>query len=112
MTKLLHVGMPLQKIIEAVTSKPALMIGKQSEIGSLSPGTCADVSILRLEDCDMMLEDTQGQMRRVRQRIVPVAVWRNGQRGHIMEKTCPNQSGKYLVDVKKEWDILFVRDQT
>ena len=35
MTKLLHLGMPLNDVIAAVTSSPAAAIGKSEEIGSL-----------------------------------------------------------------------------
>ena len=35
MTKMLHLGMPLDEVIAAVTSKPAAAIGKSKEIGSL-----------------------------------------------------------------------------
>lgn len=110
MTKLLHVGMPLSKVIKAVTSAPASIIGKQGEIGSLSLGGCADVSVLRIEDCDIMLEDTQGQMRQVKQRFVPVAVWRNGQKCKIACKSCPNQNSQYLEMNKKERNLLLVHD--
>ena len=110
MTKLLHVGMPLANVLEAVTSKPASIIGQESKIGSLSPGVCADVVVLRLEDWDEMLEDAQGQLRRVRQRISPVAVWRSGQRVQVTDKVCPNKDSDYGVNVKNEWDLLVVRD--
>ena len=35
MTKLLHLGMPLNDVIAAVTSRPAAAVGKSEEIGSL-----------------------------------------------------------------------------
>lgn len=111
MSKLLHVGMPLNNVIEAVTSKPASIIGQQSSIGSLSPGVGADVTILRLEDWDELLEDAQGQLRRVRQRLTPIAVWKSGERIEVMDKVCPNKDSEYTANVKKEWDMLLIRDK-
>ena len=111
MTKLLHVGMPLANVIEAVTSKPALIIGQEEEIGTLTPGVCADVTVLRLEDWDELLEDAQGQLRNVKQRISPVAVWRAGESVQVTEKVCPNKDPAYSVRVKTEWDMLIVRDK-
>ena len=111
MTKLLHVGMPLANVIEAVTSKPALIIGQEGKIGSLTPGVCADVTVLRLEDWNEPLEDAQGQLRKVKQRISPVAVWRAGESVQVTDKVCPNKDPAYSVSVKTEWDMLVVRDK-
>ena len=98
MTKLLHLGMPLYDVIKAVTWTPALVIRKESEIGSLSPGKCADVTVLKLSDCDVMLEDCHLERRRISQRLEPIAVWRCGERVAIEEKWTewPNRSEEYL----------------
>lgn len=98
MTKMLHLGMPLYDIIKATTWTPALAIRKESEIGSLSPGRCADVTVLKLSDCDVMLEDSHLERRRITQRLEPVAVWRCGERIEVEEKCTewPNMSEEYL----------------
>ncbi len=111
MTKLLHIGMPLANVIEAVTSKPAKIIGQNNKIGSLSPGACADVTVLVLDSWDELLEDTQGQMRRVKQKITPVAVWKSGERIQMSNQICPNKDPDYMISVKKEWNDLVVRDE-
>ncbi|PVD37034.1 hypothetical protein C0Q70_04027 [Pomacea canaliculata] len=85
MTKLLHAGMPLVDVISAVTSKPAAAIGKSNIIGSLKVGMEADVTILRIEECSIELEDTVGQTRKVTKRIVPVRVFRAGKEYPIRE---------------------------
>jgi dihydroorotase len=77
MTKFLYLGMPLNEIIKSVTSSPAHAF-RLNSIGSLSKGNDADVSILRIDDCDVSIEDCIGQLRHVKKRIVPVAVWRGG----------------------------------
>lgn len=98
MTKMLHLGMPLYSIIKAVTSAPALAIRKEGEIGSLSPGRCADVTVLKLSDCDVLLEDSHLEMRRITRRLEPIAVWRCGERISIKERwpEWPNKSKEYL----------------
>lgn len=78
MTKFLRIGMPLNDVIASVTSRPAKAYGLYNEIGSLSVGKCADVTVLKITDCDVELEDTVGQKRNVRRRVLPVAVWREG----------------------------------
>ena len=46
MSKLLAVGVPLEKVIEASTAAPAAVIGMADDIGTLAPGTRADITIL------------------------------------------------------------------
>lgn len=79
MTKFLHLGMPLEDIVAATTARPAAAFGCEARCGSLSAGAEADVSVLRIDDVDVELEDCHRQRRRVRQRIVPLAVWRAGE---------------------------------
>ena len=80
MTKMLHVGMPLIDVIKAVTMTPAAAIGRSDVIGSLSSGHAADITVVRIEDVDIDLEDCNAQLRRIKQRFVPVAVWKDGVR--------------------------------
>ena len=79
--------MPLTDVIASVTSSSAKAYDLYKEIGSLNAGKCADVTVLKIDDCDVKLEDTN-----VRQRIVPVAVWREGSRYPIHLPTVwPNE---------------------
>ena len=112
MSKFLAVGMPLYDVISSVTINPAQAIKKEGSVGSLSPGRCADVTVLRLSDCDVMLKDSQQQMRRVTQRLVPVAVWRAGERVAVKEQShWPNKDAKYLAHLREEWEHLLVKDE-
>ncbi|XP_053379137.1 deacetylase EF_0837-like isoform X2 [Mercenaria mercenaria] len=86
MTKFLHLGMPLNEIVRSVTSSPARAYSLNS-IGSLSEGMDADVSVLRIDECDVNLEDTVGQKRNVKKRILPVAVWRDGKEHQVVLPT-------------------------
>ena len=109
MTKMLHVGMPLLDVIKAVTMAPAAAIGWSDRIGSLSNGRVADVSILRLADVDLELEDCHAQMRRVKQRVLPVAVWKGGvSYGTSAPDPFPNASK--FKDLTSLQDKLVVRD--
>ena len=79
-------------------------------------GKQADVSVLRKVECDVLLEDCQTQMRRVRNRLVPVAVWRNGERVSVEVAGSevgewPNKDNEYLVAQAENWEKLIVRDE-
>ena len=80
MTKMLHVGMPLIDVIKAVTITPAAAIGRSNVIGSLSSGYAADITVVRIADVDIDLQNCNAQLRRIKQRFVPVAVWKDGVR--------------------------------
>ena len=103
MSKLLHLGMPLYDVIKAVTSTPALIISKQDEIGSLMCGRLADVTVLKLTECDVLLEDCHVEMRKITKRLEPVAVWKSGERIpiEIPWKEWPNKSEQYLQEQQK-----------
>ena len=75
MSKCLRLGMSLRDVVEASTLKPAQVIGWADRIGTLGVGRCADIAVMRLADVDIELEDCQSQLRRISQRLVPVACW-------------------------------------
>ena len=102
--------MPLVDIVRAVTVTPATAFGLSDTIGSLTVGKEADVTILRIEDCDVMMEDSQAQLRHMKQRIVPVAVWRAGL-PHPITKPDPWPSIESQRKVVPEWKRLEIRDE-
>ena len=69
------------------------------------------MSVLRMVECDVLLEDCQAEMRRIRNRLVPAAVWRNGERMDV-EVACdeqgqwPNKDSEYLATRAKDWERL------
>ena len=68
---------------KAVTQTPAEVMKRQDEHGSLTIGTEADVTIIKLVNAsDTLLgdqaEDSDGNSRTLKQRIVPIAVFRAG----------------------------------
>ncbi len=83
MSKLLHLGMSLESVIESSTITAARAISWEDRIGTLGLGREADVAVLALEEADMELEDCHGQVRRIRKRLVAHAVWKSGAPGTI-----------------------------
>ncbi|KAL3862486.1 hypothetical protein ACJMK2_008447 [Sinanodonta woodiana] len=86
MTKFLHLGMPLYEVIKSTTLTPARALGMETEIGSLTAGCDADITIIKQEACDVQLEDSVTQLRNVKQRLVPVHVFRSGVQHPILPK--------------------------
>jgi dihydroorotase len=78
MTKMLVLGMPLEKVIELTTVTPARAIGKPQEMGSLKPGSSADVAVFDLVQGSFSLVDSQGDTRKSTQKLVPVLALRQG----------------------------------
>lgn len=110
MTKMLHVGMPLIDVIKAVTMTPAAAIGRSDVIGSLSHGRAADITIYRIEDVDIDLEDCHAQLRRIKKRFLPVAVWKDGVRFKTsMPNSFPNTT-KWK-DLASLQDELVIKDK-
>jgi dihydroorotase len=69
MSKFLAIGMDLHDVIQAVTSNPAKEI-KHEELGSLSEGSVADITILNLEKGKFGLYDFTGYRIEATQRFV------------------------------------------
>ena len=78
MAKFLYLGMPLGRVMEAVTANPARMLRFGEKIGTLEPGAVADVSVLRLDETPFEALDSLRQKRTLQRRLVPQAVVRAG----------------------------------
>ena len=78
MTKYLHLGLTLEKVIELTTVAPARAIDKAGEMASLKPGSSADVAVFDLVKGDFSLVDSQGETRNATQRLAPVLALRQG----------------------------------
>ena len=70
-SKLLHLGLPLEKVIEASTSTPASAIGMGGRLGTLKPGAEADVALFKLVEGKYPLVDVRGK-RQVADRAITV----------------------------------------
>lgn len=50
LTQLIAAGLPERDAFAAATSRPAAVLGLAGEIGTLAPGACADLAVLRQSD--------------------------------------------------------------
>ena len=78
MTKYMHLGMTLEQVVELATVAPAKAIDKSGEMASLKPGSPADVAVLDLVQGEFSLVDSQGEVRKAKQKLVPVLTLRQG----------------------------------
>lgn len=92
MSKFLYLGMPLGRIIQAVTSSAARAMGLVDRFGVLEAGRQADVTLLRRVDGEFDLVDVEGAIRKANQRLLPVAVFKNG-----VYRPCQNQLARDIV---------------
>jgi dihydroorotase len=67
LSKFLYLGMSLSDVIKRATANPAKIVGMTEQIGSLRPGSVADVSILELAEGAFMLQDGTGNSVTARQ---------------------------------------------
>lgn len=79
-TKFLHLGLALDDALEKVTAIPAQVIGMPDEIGTLRPGAWGDAVVFDLQEGEFPLEDSHGEVRLGRQRLVPATVVKSGKR--------------------------------
>lgn len=79
MSKLIQVGMSLEDTIASVTSRPATALGQADELGSLQPGTVADVTVLEILQGRWEFPDTEGGSEVVENLLVPRWVIKSGE---------------------------------
>ena len=70
MSKLLHLGMPLRDVVAATTVRPAEILGIHRDVGTLRPGSFADVALFRVLPGSFPLYDIWGVMREASRLIV------------------------------------------
>ena len=70
MTKFLALGMPLAQIITAATQTPARALNRP-DLGTLTPGSTGDASILAVAPIPTVLEDVTGETIPHATRLVP-----------------------------------------
>ncbi|MCP4169153.1 MAG: hypothetical protein GY758_00085 [Fuerstiella sp.] len=63
MSKFLAAGMPEHDIFARVGRRPAHLLGLSGEVGTLSPGGCADLTVLEMNNAAAPLIDTYQQSR-------------------------------------------------
>ena len=78
MAKFLHLGCSLRQVIAASTFAPAGALGLEREIGTLRPGTAADVTLCRLREGPLRVSDSAGRSEDARHTLDVVHTVRGG----------------------------------
>jgi dihydroorotase len=77
MSKFLALGLGLEEVVAAVTARPAAVVGRGADLGSLRPGMAGDAAVLAFEEGSFRFADAAGHEvraeRRLRTRAVVVA---------------------------------------
>ena len=71
-------GMDKGEIFKAVTYNPAKALGMEAEIGTLEPGSRADIAILDMVPSDQIFFDRFGNQKRSKEVLVPMMTLRKG----------------------------------
>jgi dihydroorotase len=78
LSKFLMIGMTLDQVIERVTLRPTRMFNFGVEIGTLRPGTVADITILDVREGSFTFTDSTGKKRTGKRKLQSVAAIRAG----------------------------------
>jgi dihydroorotase len=78
-SKFMAIGIGLDQAVAMVTSNAARMFNYGAQIGTLKPGSEADVAIFELRDGQFEFEDSDGGKRTGRQKLFNKSVVRRGQ---------------------------------
>ncbi|WP_273568983.1 amidohydrolase/deacetylase family metallohydrolase [Maribacter halichondriae] len=78
MSKFLNMGMSVQEVVQATTWIPAQTI-KRKELGNLSVGTVADITLLNLRNGDFGFIDTEGKRMNGDKKLECELTLRNGE---------------------------------
>lgn len=78
MNELLALGFKLPDVIRMVTANAAVMVGLEGQIGTLAPGTVADVSVLARDVGRWTLQDSLGAEITADERLRPEFALRGG----------------------------------
>ena len=77
-SKLLHLGVELPEIVRQATAAPAAAIGRQNELGTLRPGTVADLAAFNIAEGKFTFEDVHDQFQTGARLIDPFLTVRAG----------------------------------
>ena len=78
MCKFLHLGVSLDDVIDMSTTQPARVLGRAGDLGTLAPGTVADITLLEKHDGQFAYTDSYDQTRTGREKLTAVGIVRRG----------------------------------
>jgi dihydroorotase len=73
MSKLMALGLPLERAIPMATSNSARWLKREGELGTLQPGAAGDVAVLEMLEGSFTFRDNEGQSLQATKRLRPVA---------------------------------------
>ena len=79
MSKFLMLGVPLERVIEMSTTRPAAALNRGNELGTLREGTVADVAVLEQRDGRFIFTDSYQQTRIGDKLLVAATTVRRGE---------------------------------
>lgn len=77
-SKSLHFGLSLEEIIRRSTSNPAKVMGYEDTVGTLKPGTNADIAVWELRDGNFPLIDSDGDTITAQRRLLVQVTLKDG----------------------------------
>lgn len=77
-SKYLCLGMDLMEAVGACTVTPAGVLGMKGEIGTLAPGSCADIAVFKLSESAVKFEDSLGETETGHSLLIPQLTIRAG----------------------------------
>jgi dihydroorotase len=92
----LRLGMPLRDIIERVTANPARALALSDRAGSLRVGAPADITVFRLVEERVELEDCHSVARTAERTVRPVMAFKNGVRIDSDLARCQDESNWFM----------------
>ena len=72
MSKYLMLGLPLADIVQRCTANPGRLMKSENGLGTLAPGSQADVAVFELAKHAVVFSDTRGEERRGSQLLLPM----------------------------------------
>jgi dihydroorotase len=79
MSKFLMLGVPLERVVEMSTTRPAAILKRANELGTLKVGTIADVAVLERREGRFAFTDSYRGRRIGRELLIAAATVRRGQ---------------------------------
>jgi dihydroorotase len=79
MSKFLMLGLSLERIVEMSTTRPAQVLGRSEDLGTLRVGTVADIAVLERRTGRFVLEDSYDTTRVGEELLIAAATVRRGE---------------------------------
>ncbi|MGH2531792.1 MAG: amidohydrolase/deacetylase family metallohydrolase [Thermomicrobiales bacterium] len=105
LSKFLNLGMSLAEVIERATCRPALAM-RRSDLGSLRPGSAADLAIFALEEGDFVFQDIHMNERAGTRRLVNMLTMIDGE---VLARTRERELHPWAVLPERQQEKLKLR---